>query len=134
MEAMLTENQIQRIARLVRLAEYMTPELREGLAKLIRDLKVAEGEGVMPQSAIQPMVDAVGDQQMADIVADLRSAGRTEPRWMAPSPARKPEEKGSGPLNPVPLEPPSGIRYVDEIAEAFAALDRRDLEKRLRGD
>jgi hypothetical protein len=99
---------------------------------LIRELKAAEStEGVMPNSAIADLVSAVGDQQVRDIVNDLKG-GRSEPGWLPPTKAR-PEEKGSGEARHIPLEPPPGVQHIDRIAEHFAALDKRDLEKRLRG-
>jgi hypothetical protein len=129
MEAMLTENQIERVARLVRLAEYMTPELREGLLKLIRDLKVAEGAGAMPASAIQKMTDAVDDRLMADIVSDLRSGPGEPGGWLPPSRPSEQVRQASG--GQTPLEPPSGIRYVDQIADHFDRLDRLSAAKQI---
>ena len=85
----------------------MTAEQVEGLRQFIRDLKAAEGAGCMPQSAIQPMVDAVGDQQMRDIVADLRGFGRAEPGgFLGP---QKTEPREPVRAKHIPLEPPPGI-------------------------
>ena|SRR6266480_1832937 len=129
---MLSENELQRLARLVRLAEYMSQEQREGLFKLIHDLRAAEGAGWMPQSAIQPMVDAVGDQQVRDIVNDLRG-GRAEPGWIRP-PAKRLEEmnKPDAPKDDTPsyLKPDKGwvkergsmaqTEIFDEMVSALA--------------
>jgi hypothetical protein len=78
----------------------------------------------MPQSAIDDLVKAVPDQLVRDIVQDMRH-GRSEPSGLA-----GPEEKsaarvrGSGWQKPVELGSPPGIKYVDQIAESFAARDR----------
>jgi hypothetical protein len=79
---MLTENMIEQLARLTRLAPYMDKEWQGKLLDLIRDLKAAEAEGTFPASAIGDLVKAVGDQQVRDIVNDLRSAGRTVPGFL----------------------------------------------------
>jgi hypothetical protein len=69
---MLTDNVLQRLQRLMNLLPVMDQAQREAFLKLIRDLKAAEGEGVMPSSAVQAMADAVPDDLMKRIVADLR--------------------------------------------------------------
>jgi hypothetical protein len=124
---MLTENQIQRVARLVRLAPYMTVEQREGLLKLVRELQAADAAGVMPQSAIQDLVNAVGDAQVRDIVNDLKG-GRAQPGWLPPSPAR-PEER-RGPPKEVPLEGRRDIRWIDQMCDV---QDRIDKAERIKG-
>lgn len=130
---MLTNDEIERVARLVRLAPYMDQEMRGKLLELIHDLKAADSAGIMPQSAIQQMVDVIDDKTLRVIVEEQKH-GRSEPGFMKASPARKPEEKRSGPPKEIALGPPSGVEHCDRIADHFAALDRRDLEKRLRGD
>jgi hypothetical protein len=132
MEAMLTENQVERLARLVRLAPYFNQEQVAGLLKLIRDLKMAEGAGWMPQSAIQPMVDAVGDQQMSEIVNDLRSGPGEPGGFLGPTPKTAPREPPRA--RHIPLEPPPGIPIMDKMMDVQDALDKRELEKRLRGE
>jgi hypothetical protein len=128
---MLTENQIQRVARLVRLAPHMNKEQVAGLLQLIRDLRAADSAGWMPNSAVQTMVDAVGDAQVRDIVNDLKG-GRAEPGFLPPD-GSPPKEKGSGWQRPTEMGSPPGIKYVDQLVDAQDAQDRRDLEKRLRG-
>jgi hypothetical protein len=120
----------------------LSNEEQQGLAGLSREELVrlwvliqqvkAERMGGMPQSAIDDLVKAVPDKVVREVVADLRS-GVGEPGWLPPTPAKKPEEKRSGPPREIPLGPPSGVEHCDRIAEHFAALDKRDLEKRLRG-
>jgi hypothetical protein len=105
MADMLTENQVERLARLVRLAEYMTPELREGLAKLIRDLRTAEG--VMPNSAIDDLARAVPDKLCQEIVQDLRSGVGEPGGFLSPKP--KPLDQALRP-DPPKDERPSYMR------------------------
>ena len=104
---MLTENQIQRIGRLVRLAPWMTQEQREGLLRLVGDLKAADAAVIMPQSAIEDLVKAVGDQQVREIVSDLRS-GRAEPGFL-PSSGSPPKERGTGWQKPTEWGGPPGL-------------------------
>jgi hypothetical protein len=128
---MLTNSQVERLGRLVRLMPYMDQAMQAKLLELVRDLKAAEGAGAMPTSVTADLAQAVPDKLCAEIVNDLRSAGRTEPGgWIDPG---KVEPREPVKARAIPLEPPSGIRYVDEIAEAFADLDKRELEKRLKG-
>ena len=57
---MLSNDDMQRIKRLVNLAPLMTQEMQQGLLDLIRKLKAAEArEGGMPASAVQSMVDVI---------------------------------------------------------------------------
>jgi hypothetical protein len=119
------------------------PELVDELGKeelgLLLELVRAERmklSGCMPPSAVQSLVDAVGDQQVRDIVHDLRTV--SEPGGFLPSKSgpssgtavRK--ERSSGWQNPPELEVPPGLKYVDQMIDVQDALDRRDLEKRLR--
>jgi hypothetical protein len=105
---------------------------REELVRLwvlIQQVK-AERIGGMPQSAIADLVKAVPDRLVREIVSDLRTI--PEPGFLPAQPAPSPEAR-RGPVKALPLEPPSGVAHADRIADHFAALDRRDLEKRLRG-
>jgi hypothetical protein len=128
---MLTERQVERLGRLTRLAPYMSEEQRKGLLKLIRELKAAEGSAIMPGSATEDLVEAVGDQQVRDIVSDLRS-GRAEPGWFKPT-GSPPIERGSGWVKPMEPASPSGQRAIDQMMDVQDRLDRIDLERRLRG-
>jgi hypothetical protein len=128
---MLSDTDLGRIERLVRLAPYMTQEQREGLLKLIREIKAADAAAIMPQSAIEDLAKAVPTKLCQEIVQDLRS-GVGEPGGFLGPEKTAPKERHSGPVNPTPLSPPAGVAHCDRIAEHFAALDKRDLEKRLR--
>lgn len=127
---MLTNDQLQRVARLVRLAPYMTQEQLKDFLKLVSDLKAADAAAIMPQSAVQSMVDVVDDKQMQQIVQEHRH-GRSEPGGLSVSPAG-PKERGTGWQKPTELGTPPGIKYVDQLVDAQDLLDKRDLEKRLR--
>jgi hypothetical protein len=100
---MLSENIIQRLGRLVKLAPWLPPEKQEELHEIIKEMMAAERtEGVMPNSAIQPMLDVIDDKTLRAIVEEQRH--RPEPGWLPPSPPR-PVEHRSGSVEPKE-EPP----------------------------
>jgi hypothetical protein len=109
----------------------MSHEQLAKLLALIREAKAMFGSGVMPQSAIKAMTDVVDDRQMQQIVEEHRH-GRSEPSGLS-SPPSSPKEKGSGWQNPTPLSNPPGVAICDQMMDVQDALDKRDLEKRLRG-
>jgi len=92
---MLSPDFIQRLQRLVSFAPYMDAEMQGKLLELIRDLKAAEGGGVMPDSAVQAMADAVPDQLVRDIVRDL-GKGVAPPSGLTKEERRGPVRRGSG--------------------------------------
>jgi hypothetical protein len=102
------------------------------LLALIREAKAMFGSGVMPQSAIKAMTDVVDDKLAREIVSDLRS-GVGEPGGFLGPEKRRAKEKGSGWQAPSPLESPPGVAICDQMMDVQDALDKRDLEKRLRG-
>jgi hypothetical protein len=119
--------------------EYMMkhPEIVEQLPKeeLMMLLELVRAErmklaGWMPQSAITAMTDVVNDQQMRDIVNDLRKlperGGFLPPAGGAPAEGRKSY------IERPPLEPPPGIDHIDRIAESFAQLDKVEAQRRWR--
>jgi len=91
---MLSNDDMQRLQRLVRLAPYMTLEQRQGLLDLIRKLKAAEGTSAMPASAAQAMADVIDDKTMRAIVEEQRH--RPEPGWFKPSGPSEPVVRGTG--------------------------------------
>jgi hypothetical protein len=99
------------------------------LLALIREAKAMFGSGVMPRSAIQAMTDVVDDKLAREIVGDLRS-GVGEPGGFLGPEKTVAKQRGSGWINPTPLTPPSGVEHCDRIADHFAALDKRELEKK----
>lgn len=84
------------------------------------------GVGCMPPSAVQALAEAVSDHLVRDIVADNRRGVPGPSGLLGPSTGGNPTVRGSGWQKPTPLEPPSGVRYCDQIADHFAALDRAE--------
>jgi hypothetical protein len=114
--------------------EAMSPEDLVKLLGLIREAKALYGyrDGMsMPPSAVAKMTEVVGDKLMKEIVHDLRS-GRAEPGWFKPT-GSPPPVRGSGWTKPLEHSSPSGLRYIDRAMDVQDALDKRELEKRLRG-
>jgi|SRR5262249_30316430 len=91
---MLSNDDMQRLQRLVRLAPYMTLEQRQGLLDLIRKLKAAEGTSWMPASAVQAMADVIDDKTLAAIVQEQQHV--SVPGWLPPSTPSEPVVRGSG--------------------------------------
>jgi hypothetical protein len=82
----------------------------------------------LPLSAIDEMAKIVPDKLMAEIVGDNQKAkGVPAPSGLLPDEPKPMVQRGSGWAKPTPLEPPSGVRYVDEIAQHFAALDKEQM-------
>jgi hypothetical protein len=80
----------------------------------------------LPASAVRAMVDVVPD--MRGLAQEQRN-GRSEPGWLPASPAKGPEERRSGPVNPLPLESPSGIKWIDRAMDVQDQLDRAERMK-----
>ena len=86
----------------------MSQEQLLSLLALIRKVRAEFGHrGSMPASAVQAMVDVVDDKQMQQIVQEHRH-GRSEPGGLGGPTA--PTERRSGPVNPIPLGSPPGLR------------------------
>ena len=116
---MLTNDELQRLKRYVDLATYMDEELRDKLLETIRKLKVAEAQGsIVPQSAIQAMIDCVPDKLMADIVNDFRN-GASSPSGLLKAGAAP--VRGTGWQSP-PRERDrtNEFRMFDEMVAALA--------------
>jgi hypothetical protein len=77
------------------------------------------------------MTDVVDDKLAREIVSDLRSGVGEPGGFLGPETVAK--EKGSGWQAPSPLESPPGVAICDQMMDVQDALDKRDLEKRLRG-
>jgi hypothetical protein len=95
------------------------------LYKKFLALRNTPASGCMPNSAIDDLAKAVPDKLVAEIVGDHRK-GRSDPGWLPPDKV-EPKPRGSGWLKPTPLEPPSGSRYVDQIAQHFAQIDKEQM-------
>lgn len=119
----LTKEQLKAI-------EGMPYEEAAKLLAMIRAYKarfLAQAEP-LPLSAIDEMAKIVPDKLMSEIVEDNRKAkGVPAPSGLLTPERTEPVVKGSGWAKPTPLEPPSGVRYVDEIAQHFAALDKEQM-------
>jgi|SRR6185369_10179583 hypothetical protein len=81
----------------------------------------------MPPSAIRAMAEACPDSLLQAIVHDNR------PRPLTGSMLE--HDDRPPPLNVAverPLKPPAGVQHVDALCDVQDALDRRDLERKLR--
>ena len=100
---MLSNDDMQRLQRLVRLAPYMTLEQRQGLLDLIRKLKAAESQACgLPASAIADLERAVPTELVQAIVEDQRH-GVGVPGWLPPSKS-EPVVRGTGWQSPAKVE------------------------------
>jgi hypothetical protein len=110
----------------------MSREDQVKLLALIREAKALFGQGLgcMPQSAIDDMVKIVPDGLMRDIVKDLRKLA--EPSGLATE-DRRPVVRTRGWQTPAPLAGPVGVAICDQMMDVQDALDKRDLEQRMRG-
>jgi hypothetical protein len=68
------------------------------------------------------------------IVRDNRHQSHSTSLLPPKAPSGEARAKGSGWATPVPLAPPEGIALVDKLCDAQDALDRRDLERKLKGE
>ena len=83
----------------------------------------------MPPSAVQDLVRAVGDQQVRDIVNDLRS-GRAEPGFLPPAGAGA-KQRGTGWQKPSPEGPRGDLKWIDRAMDVQDALDKAERVKGL---
>jgi hypothetical protein len=68
--------------------------------------------------------EAVDDRLMADIVADFRHGPAS-----LPIASPEPHARGSGWVEPAPLRPYEGSRYVDAICDHFDQQDRLSAQR-----
>jgi hypothetical protein len=71
------------------------------------------------------MARAVGDDLVRSVVEDNRGS-------RAPSSPAEPVKRGTGWSDPVPLKPQPGIDIIDAMVDQQDALDKAELEARLR--
>jgi hypothetical protein len=65
-------------------------------------------------------------------VNDLKGFGQAQPGgFLGP---QKSEPRPAARSRHIPLESPPGLKYVDMQMDVADALDKRELEKRLRGE
>jgi len=72
------------------------------------------------------MSRAVDDKLMREIVADSRR-GVSQPSSLIEEPKAEPAKRGTGWVEPRPLDVP-GIQYVDQLCDAADAAERRRRE------
>ena len=72
-------------------------------------------------------MQAVDDKLMREIVNDQRQ-GVSQPSSLIAEPKGEPKPKGTGWVEPRPLESPPGTNYVDALCDAADAADRRQRE------
>jgi hypothetical protein len=101
------------------------------LLALIREAKALHGGGMtMSASSLKAMTDVVDDKLMQAIVKDLRTI--PEPGFL-PAGKSPPPVNGGGWVKPMDHSGPSGLRYIDQAMDVQDALDKRELERRLKG-
>ena len=91
-----------------------------------------EGMG-MSGSAMKAMIGIVGEMKDRSKMDDTRRPSYPEPGGFGPprSTGGKAVDRGSGWVEPRPLEPISGLKYIDQQIDVQDAIDRRDLKRRL---
>ena len=87
------------------------------------------------------LINSVPDRVVREIVADNRSPMRPSSIGATPSNLQKsatrdgePEERGTGWSKEVPIRPPDGVDLIDRLVDAQDAIDRREREKRFKGE
>jgi hypothetical protein len=81
------------------------------------------------------LAKAVPDRLVRDIVADNRSPrGPSSIAASNKTEDREPQERGTGWMKETPIRPPEGVEWIDRLCEQQDALDRREREKRLKGE
>jgi len=100
---MLSNDDMQRLQRLVNLAPLITQEMQQGLLELVRKIKAAESQACgLPASAIADLERAVPTELVQAIVEDQRH-GVGVPGWLPPSKS-EPVVRGTGWQSPAKVE------------------------------
>src|SRR6266436_8203208 len=127
----MSDDQADRIAKIERELAELKAQVKPPVEKPREPWpKYDPTEGFrLPASAVKAMCDVVPDFRG---IAQEQKHGRSEPGFLKPTEAG-PVVRGTGWQNPVPLVVPPGIKYVDQLIDVQDAVDKRELEKRLRG-
>ena len=104
----------------------MTPELQAEILALAHKYRRIYAEYLRAHGYIIPMVEAVPDKLMAEIVNDFRH-GVPSPKSMATTPGAPQEEPWKHAASDVPLRPPPGVDICDRIMDAQDARDKAAL-------
>ena len=85
----------------------------------------------MPRSAMLEMLKVSPEDLMRELRADARRPNPVTEASSSPLPtkpsAQQPQRRGSGWIEPRPLESPPGLKYVDAQIDAQDAKDRAEL-------
>jgi hypothetical protein len=91
----------------------------------------------MPMNAMKPMVDLINPK---DVKYDPNAFARnrlSEPGGFGGPPKSRtvsePEKRGSGWVDPLKLDQPPGIKYIDQQIDVQDAIDKAELKRRLGG-
>ena len=86
----------------------------------------------MDRGAMKAMMDAVPDALMKELRGDARRLPVTYPSSMIPTSNERTETKrGSGWISERPLEPPPGIKILDQIMDQQDKIDRAEMAVKL---
>ena len=128
-EALRAENDALR-KRMEKLEEQVNPKPRPEWVHQPPDYTAGMS---MPANALAAMVDC-SKSFMADLRADARKPNPIQasqsPITSTPSVQSQPQ-RGSGWIEPRPLESPAGLKYVDAQIDAQDAKDRAELALKL---
>jgi hypothetical protein len=88
------------------------------------------------------MAKAVPDKVVREIVSDNRhsvggpSSIAASNKTTFPNEGERPEEgePGTGWIKETPLRPPEGVEWCDRLVDVQDAIDRREREKKLKGE
>ena len=83
----------------------------------------------MPPSAMKAMVDALPSSFFSDLRADARKPNPSQASSspITSTPAALPQRRGTGWVEPRPLEPPPGVAIADRLMDHQDKIDRAEL-------
>jgi hypothetical protein len=111
---------------------HLPPDKLQQLHEVVKSELARMRSGAMPPSAVNDLVACVDDKLMADIVADSRRTNT--PGFLQPDESVVKYGSKGGWQEAIPLSSSvPGTKIIDEIAESFAAIDRRERERQVKG-
>jgi hypothetical protein len=89
----------------------------------------------MPPNAVKAMTAVVPEMRDRSKLPDTRRASYPEPGGFGPpkTGSEPVKPRGSGWVEPRPLEPPSGVKICDQMMDVQDAIDKAELKRRLGG-